>query len=86
MNSDATIYLDSGMVWNIRTDGEKTIAKIRIQDREYSGQVSNPEGTETLDQWIEWSLLRGLYGLWSFEWREAIRELHTHCLSLPSMH
>jgi hypothetical protein len=88
MNIGATIYLDSGLVWHIHTTDKKTIAKITIRGQEYSGQVSNPEGTETPDQWIEWSLLKGLYGLWSFEWSEAIRELHMHVSRwhLPAMH
>ena len=86
MNIGATIYLDSGLVWHIHTHGDRTTATIVIRGEEYSGRVTNPEGTETLDQWIEWSLLKGLYNLWRHEWTEAVRELHMHASCLPSMH
>jgi|GEM_PF-2915631 len=48
----------------ITLSGEtNTFASVTIDGREYSGEVGNPVGWDLPDQWIEWSLLRGMYKL-----------------------
>ena len=45
------------------TGETNTFASVTIDGREYTGEVGNPVGCNAPDQWIDWSLLRGLYKL-----------------------
>jgi hypothetical protein len=45
------------------TGETNTFASVTIDGREYTGEVGNPVGWDSPDQWIDWSLLRGMYKL-----------------------
>jgi hypothetical protein len=48
----------------ILTGETRTIATVTIGGRKYSGEVGNPIGRESSpEQWMDHSLLRGLYNL-----------------------
>ncbi len=45
------------------TGETNTYATVTIDGREYDGEVGSPVGKDSPDQWIDWSLLRGMYKL-----------------------
>ena len=53
------------------TGETRTFATVIIGGREYTGEVGNPAGTDAPDQWIDWSLLHGLYTLTDAEFSEV---------------
>ena len=54
------------------TGETNTFASVTIDGREYTGEVGNPIGRESSpEQWMDYSLLRGLYNLTD----EAIAEV-----------
>jgi hypothetical protein len=61
MRNDTIIHVAD---LTITLTGEtRTFASVIIGGREYRGEVGNPVGTDAPDQWIDWSLLQGLYTL-----------------------
>lgn len=60
--SDITITL---------TGETRTFATVTIEGVEYTGEVGSPVGKDSPDQWIDWSLLRGLYKLSDADFREV---------------
>ena len=55
----------------ILTGETRTFATVTIGGIEYTGEVGNPEGKDSPDQWMDYSLLRGLYNLTEADYTEV---------------
>jgi len=53
------------------TGETRTFATVTIDGREYTGEVGNPVGWDSPDQWIDWSLLHGMYKLSAADFTEV---------------
>ncbi len=69
MRDDKYIYLDNLTI--ILTGETRTTASITINGKVYQGEVGSPRGTQPED-WIEHSLMVGLYRLSIEDYIEAI--------------
>ncbi len=76
MTTTTTIkmYLDNGMIITLTT-GERKIATTSIQGVTYSGEVLDPAGKSKVEEWMAWSLLKGISMLNLREYRDAINTL-----------
>ena len=57
-----TIIQSAGLT--IRLTGEtRTYATVVIDGRTYTGEIGNPAGKDSPAQWMDYSIMRGLYTL-----------------------
>jgi hypothetical protein len=70
----ATITEAAGLTITL-TGETRTFATVTIDGREYTGEVGNPVGCDSPDQWIDWSLLHGMYRLSSNDFTEVCNAL-----------
>ena len=75
MRNDTTIETINGNTLAL-TGEERTMGKLVMNGTEYVGEVGNPVGKDSPDQWIEWSLLKGLYAMPAEEYRETMNALY----------
>jgi hypothetical protein len=66
----ATITEAAGLTITL-TGETRTFATVTIDGREYTGEVGNPVGWDSPDQWIDWSLLHGIYKLSDVDFAEV---------------
>ena len=68
------MYLDNGMIITL-IKGERMIATTQIAGVTYSGEVTSPTGKNSVEEWMAWSLLKGISMLHLHEYKDAINTL-----------